>query len=86
MLSQGTSAIKMRRHRAKLRASTPAQPRGRRTDYDRHRAFVAAVEAAKTKGDWALDRLVIREGYAHRDSLLKGYRWAQRALASEGRT
>lgn len=81
MLSQTLTAISSRRHRAKLRAITPAKPRGRKPDFAKHARLVAAYEAAKAKGEHALNRLVIREGYASRDSLLKGYRWALKASA-----
>ena len=86
MLSQNPSAVRMRRHRARLRAEAPKRPRGRHVDLNRHVAFIAAYEAAESKGDYALDRLMIREGYATRKSLRGGYRWAKQFLATAAKS
>jgi hypothetical protein len=51
--------------------------------YAKQIALVAAYEAALRKGDYALVRLAYREGYAHQDSLRKGYRWALKSLAAD---
>lgn len=76
MLSQTPRAILMRDLRARRREIDPPKPRGRKPDHAKHLALIEAYERAKAKAEWALDRLVIREGYAHRDSLLKAYRRA----------
>ncbi len=81
MLSQNPSAIRMRRHRARLRAESPRKPAGRPIAYAKQAALIAAYDLALTKGDYALDRLVYRAGYASRKSLRCGYRWAKKSLA-----
>ena len=62
------------------RHRTMGKPPGRPVNYAKHQQLVTAFEAAKAKGDYALDRLVIREGYASRDSLTKAYKLAKAAL------
>lgn len=86
MLSQNPSAIRMRRHRARIRSEALRRPRGRHVDLGRHVAFIAAYDAAESKGAYALDRLMIREGYATRKSLRNGYRWAKQSLATAAKS
>lgn len=83
MLSQSPSAIKMRRHRAKYPRLAEPKPRGRRINFDKHRALVAAVETPGF-GRWSSRSvLATRLGYASADSLMKAYRLAKAALREE---
>lgn len=84
MLSQTPTAISSRRHRAKLRALTPAKPRGRKTDYAKHARLVEAYERAQSTRRGNLHVLACDLGYANRASLANAYRWALKALGEGG--
>lgn len=80
-LSENPRAILMRRLRARRRENSPRKAAGRKTDYSRLEALVAAYEAAEAIGDYRIERLRIREEYVSRDSLRKGYLRAKRKIA-----